>query len=119
LNYSICAEVDNTMAAAQPGSLQDLALTESATAGAAPSVIPPDGPVQFAENQKDGRRSSQHDRDSYSMTALADITDRALRAATARFTAGVSPAAVAEAYLDWVTHLAYAPGKRIQLLAGR
>jgi polyhydroxyalkanoate synthase len=104
------------MAAAQPGSRQDLALTESATAGATASVIPPDGPVQFAENQKDGRRSSLHDRDSYSVTALADITDRALHAATARFTAGVSPAAVAEAYLDWATHLAYAPGKRIQLL---
>ena len=72
--------------------------------------------MQFAENQKDGRLSSQHDRDSYSVTALADITDRALHAATARFTAGVSPAAVAEAYLDWATHLAYAPGKRIQLL---
>ena len=50
------------------------------------------------------------------MTALADITDRALHAATARFTAGISPAALAEAYLDWATHLAYAPGKRIQLV---
>jgi len=56
------------------------------------------------------------DRDSYSMTALADITDRSLHAATARFTAGISPAAVAEAYLDWATHLAYAPGKRLQLM---
>ncbi|MDR3421799.1 MAG: alpha/beta fold hydrolase [Xanthobacteraceae bacterium] len=50
------------------------------------------------------------------MTALADITDRSLHAATARFTAGISPAAVAEAYLDWATHLAYAPGKRLQLM---
>jgi polyhydroxyalkanoate synthase len=50
------------------------------------------------------------------VTALADIIDRALHAATARFTAGVSPAALAEAYLDWATHLAYAPGKRIQLV---
>ena len=50
------------------------------------------------------------------MTALADITDRALHAATARFTAGISPAALAEAYLDWATHLAYAPGKRTQLV---
>jgi polyhydroxyalkanoate synthase len=50
------------------------------------------------------------------VTALADIIDRALHAATARFTAGVSPAALAEAYLDWATHLAYAPGKRVQLV---
>src|SRR5262252_5383823 len=62
-------------------------------------------------------RPGQHpDRDSYGVTALADIIDRALHAATARFTAGVSPAALAEAYLDWATHLAYAPGKRVQLV---
>ena len=29
---------------------------------------------------------------------------------------GLSPAALAEAYLDWATHLAYSPGKRIQLV---
>jgi polyhydroxyalkanoate synthase len=104
------------MAAAQSGSRQGLSLTASAAAGAMPSVIPPDGPVQFAERPGDGRRSSQRDRDSYTVTALADVTDRALHAATARFTAGVSPAALALAYLDWVTHLAYAPGKRIQLM---
>ena len=62
----------------------------------------------------DGRAD---DRDSYSVTALADITDRSLHAATARFTAGVSPAALIEAYLDWATHLSYAPGKRTQLMA--
>jgi polyhydroxyalkanoate synthase subunit PhaC len=60
--------------------------------------------------------SQQQDRDSYTVTALADITDRALHATTARFTAGISPAALAEAYLDWATHLAYAPGKRLQLV---
>src|SRR5689334_4883445 len=55
-------------------------------------------------------------RDSYAVTAIADITDRSLHAALARFTAGLSPAAMAHAYLDWATHLAYAPGKRLQLL---
>jgi polyhydroxyalkanoate synthase subunit PhaC len=34
----------------------------------------------------------------------------------ARFTAGLSPAALAHAYLDWVTHLTYSPGKRLQLV---
>jgi poly[(R)-3-hydroxyalkanoate] polymerase subunit PhaC len=59
----------------------------------------------------------QEEHDSYSVTALAGIIDRALHAGTARFTAGVSPAALAEAYLDWMTHLAYAPGKRAQLVS--
>jgi polyhydroxyalkanoate synthase len=54
--------------------------------------------------------------DSYAVTALADITDRSLHGATARFSAGLSPAALAHAYFDWATHLAYAPGKRMQLI---
>ena len=56
------------------------------------------------------------DRDSYAATALADITDRSLHATVARFTAGLSPAALTHAYLDWATHLAYAPGKQLQLV---
>ena len=50
------------------------------------------------------------------MTALADVTDRSLHAATARFTGGLSPAALVAAYLDWATHLANAPGKRLALI---
>jgi polyhydroxyalkanoate synthase len=56
------------------------------------------------------------ERDSYAVTAFADITDRSLHAAAARFTFGLSPAALAEAYLDWATHLTFAPGKRLQLI---
>jgi hypothetical protein len=71
--------------AAQPGSREFLASADSAGANPMPSVIPPDGPVQFVQSPTDGRRPSrQHDRDSYSVTALADITDRALHAATPR-----------------------------------
>ena len=55
-------------------------------------------------------------RDSYAVTALADITDRSLHATLARFTLGLSPAALMAAYLDWAVHLAAAPGKRLQLL---
>ncbi len=55
-------------------------------------------------------------RDSYAVTALADITDRSLHAAVARITMGLSPAAMAHAYLDWATHLAGSPGKRLQLV---
>ena len=56
------------------------------------------------------------DADSYSATALADVLDRSLHATVARFTGGISPAALALAYLDWVVHLAYAPGKRLRLV---
>ena len=56
------------------------------------------------------------DSDSYSATALADVVDRSLHATVARFTGGLSPAALAEAYLDWATHLAFAPGKRLALV---
>src|SRR5450830_1056616 len=50
-------------------------------------------------------------RDSYAVTAFAEIVDRSLHATAARFTFGLSPAALAEAYLDWATHLAFSPGK--------
>ncbi|MDP1909892.1 MAG: poly-beta-hydroxybutyrate polymerase N-terminal domain-containing protein, partial [Hyphomicrobium sp.] len=45
----------------------------------------------------------------------ADNIDRSLHAAAARFTMGLSPAALAEAYSDWAFHLAFSPGKRLQL----
>src|SRR6202142_1516682 len=55
-------------------------------------------------------------RDSYAVTALADITDRSLHATMARFTFGLSPAALAKAYFDWAIHLAVSPGKQLQLV---
>jgi polyhydroxyalkanoate synthase len=54
-------------------------------------------------------------RDSYASTAFAEVVDRSLHAATARFTAGLSPIALADAYLDWASHLTFSPGKRSQL----
>lgn len=56
------------------------------------------------------------ERDSYAVTAFADITDRSMHAALARFTLGLSPAALAHTYLDWATHLLFSPGKRFQLV---
>ena len=55
-------------------------------------------------------------RDSYSSTALAETIDRSVHAATARFTAGLSPMMLIGAYLDWAAHLAFSPGKRFQLV---
>jgi len=56
------------------------------------------------------------ERDSYAATAFGDIVDRSLHAAIARFTGGLSPAALVAAYMDWATHLALSPGKRAQLV---
>ncbi len=55
-------------------------------------------------------------RDSYASTALGDVIDRSLHAAVSRLTAGLSPAALAEAYFDWAAHLATSPGKQAQLV---
>lgn len=46
---------------------------------------------------------------------LADVLDRSLNYARSRFTLGLSPAALAEAYFDWLIHLGAAPGKQLQL----
>jgi polyhydroxyalkanoate synthase len=42
--------------------------------------------------------------------------DRLAHAMIARMTGGLSPAALAIAYLDWATHLGLSPGKQMQLL---
>ncbi len=55
-------------------------------------------------------------RDSYASTAIVEIMDRAVHAAGGRLTAGLSPSALVAAYLDWITHLAFSPGKQLQLI---
>jgi polyhydroxyalkanoate synthase len=59
--------------------------------------------------------ASGNERAPSALTAAADNIDRSLHAAAARFTFGLSPAALAEAYFDWASHLAFSPGKRAQL----
>jgi poly[(R)-3-hydroxyalkanoate] polymerase subunit PhaC len=54
--------------------------------------------------------------DPYAVTALADIVDRSLHAAASRFTMGLSPAALTEAYFDWATHLTFSPGRHFLLI---
>jgi polyhydroxyalkanoate synthase len=56
------------------------------------------------------------ERDSYASTAFADIVDRSFHAASARFTHGLSPTAVGQAVMDWWIHLAFSPGKQMQLV---
>ena len=46
----------------------------------------------------------------------APSLDRPLHAAVARFTGGVSPAALSQAYIDWLQHFLFSPDKQIELL---
>ena len=55
------------------------------------------------------------DHDNFELTALRDIIDRSLHAATAHWTLGLSPTSSAIAYFDWAMHLAFSPGKQLQL----
>jgi polyhydroxyalkanoate synthase len=47
----------------------------------------------------------------------AEAFDRSLHAAVARYTAGLSPIALSQAWWDWAAHLAASPGRRAQLWA--
>lgn len=51
------------------------------------------------------------------LAPFADHLDRSLHNAVARFTLGLSPAALMEAYFDWASHLAFSPGARLKLAA--
>ncbi|MEM8839923.1 MAG: poly-beta-hydroxybutyrate polymerase N-terminal domain-containing protein, partial [Pseudomonadota bacterium] len=44
------------------------------------------------------------------------VADSALNASIARMTGGISPVSIIEAYLDWLFHLALAPGHHAQIL---
>jgi polyhydroxyalkanoate synthase subunit PhaC len=47
--------------------------------------------------------------------SIFDVVDRSFHATLARFTGGLSPAALALAFADWQLHLLAAPGKRAAL----
>jgi polyhydroxyalkanoate synthase subunit PhaC len=47
--------------------------------------------------------------------SMPSTLDRSLRAMLARYTGGLSPAALGGAYLDWAMHLADLPGKLLEL----
>ena len=93
-------------------------MTMTSPADAA-SVKPAAGktPLRLVSSQNPLAQAQDADgRDPYAVTAVADIMDRSLHATIARYTFGLSPAALAKAYFDWATHLAVSPGKRLQLV---
>ncbi len=47
--------------------------------------------------------------------AISEFLDRATHAAMSKVTKGASPAALGEAYLDWLVHLSTSPGKQMEL----
>ena len=53
--------------------------------------------------------------DVYTSALFGEAVDQSLNYLTSRFTLGLSPAALTEAYLDWFIHLSAAPGKRMEL----
>ena len=61
------------------------------------------------------RLQPDHRPDEIHAGMMAEIIDRSVHAATARFTAGLSPVALVGAYMDWAAHLAFSPGKQLRL----
>ena len=61
--------------------------------------------------------SPQQHRVGPSFPAGPDEFDRSLHATVARYTAGLSPIALSQAWWDWSAHLAASPGRRAELLA--
>jgi polyhydroxyalkanoate synthase len=51
----------------------------------------------------------------YAASAQGEVLDHAFRAALARLTGGLSPAAMALVWADWAIHLAASPGKQALL----
>ena len=64
-----------------------------------PSVVP-EGPCACAPTEP---------------PSIAEAIDRSVHASIARFTGGISPAALALAFADWQLHLAASPGKQFAL----
>ena len=88
---------------------------------------PPSNPLATPENleidrdrasgHSDWRETAQLDwePDPAGYTALFTALDRATHANVARYTFGLSPRAMASAYLDWLSGVAFSPGKQAQL----
>ena len=60
------------------------------------------------------KTNSNHGHDSFSPLSH-DTLDRISNALVARMTGGISPTAIATAWMDWLAHFSHAPGKQLKL----
>lgn len=86
-------------------------------AGSAPGPLPEAGIQREAiprrTDPKVERRPTTHD--VRTSAVFGEALDQSLNYLASRFTMGLSPAALTEAYFDWLVHLSSAPGKQLQL----
>ena len=75
-------------------------LTATPEAVAVPASRPPASPEPW---------------DDAELHQIRDALDHATHAGLARLTAGLSPAAIVDAFMDWAVHLAISPGKQVEL----
>ncbi len=104
-------DMRRTLTAARPGAMAEVRSRKGVLrrrASAAPGKAPAKSPQLAAPDPS-------FLRDSYASTAFAETMDRSLDATIARYTTGLSPMAQMAAYWDWASHLAFSPGKRLQL----
>lgn len=60
-------------------------------------------------------RSDPH-KEQDDLATVQRAIDQSVHASVARMTAGLSPAALAEAWFDWAIHAAFSPGKQATLV---
>ncbi len=101
----------NTLVAWVPS--EPVALLSKSPAVSAPPAIASSEAAEALESPSPAAAGQD---DATGSSGLADVVDRSLHMATARLSGGLSPAALASAYLDWATHLAVAPGKQLELI---
>lgn len=96
------------------------AIDETATSRQEPAAQMTQGMLaETVRNQRSGATDLSFgprvaDEDGTSRS-VGDALDRSWRYLTSRRTLGLSPMAVAEAYFDWMIHLAASPGKQLEL----
>ena len=89
---------DSQTSKAQPSMLPVLA--PSTAVASAPVAAPPPSPEPW---------------DDAELHQLRDALDHTAHAGLAHLTAGLSPAAIIDAFMDWAVHLAISPGKQVEL----
>lgn len=79
-------------------------------------------PAKIASAPRAGSRPPAHPQDAPKPRSDSlpehrhENLDRALRAAAARLTGGISPHAFVEAWTDWAMHMSRSPGRQLELL---